>query len=329
MINTEPAVNELKKASSIAIASHIMPDGDSIGSMLSLYFGLKNLGKYVDVYSSDRCPDIYSFLPGANFIRSCQDIGNKEYDAFVVLDCGSVDRTGDCAGIKDTVKQVINIDHHATNSMFGDVNIVDTGASSTGEIVYHILKQINGNIGKDEACCLYTAILTDTGCFRYSNTTSVTHTIISDILTTGIDFGKIHSLIYNNHNFDDIKLMGKALSSMEIYLNGKAAFMQLLREDFEGYDLEKINTSEYISYARDIKGVEVAAFAKEVEDGEFKVSFRSRNIVDVRAICEKFGGGGHVRAAGCTIMGSISQVRDTVLKELEKELKGDNIWMEY
>lgn len=319
----------LKSKNKVAISSHIMPDGDSIGSMLSLYNALKGEGKDVVCYCSDSLPDVYSFLPGYSEIKIYSGDPGEEYDIFAVLDCGSTDRTGKCSSLKGCCHQVINIDHHATNSDFGDLNLVETSASSTGELIYHVLKQMGISISRDIACCLYTAILTDTGCFKYSNTTEETHRIAGELIRSGIDFGAIHSEIYNNYNYKDLKFLGKAIGSIELYGSGKIAYMQLDRDDINGVRLEDINTSDFINYARDIKGVEVAAFVKEGDEGEFRVSFRSKKIVDVREVCEKFGGGGHTRAAGCTIRGTASDVKSTVLQELENALKGENIWMEY
>lgn len=312
----------LKSKNRVAIASHIMPDGDSIGSMLSLYNALKAEGKDVICCTSDELPEVYSFLPGYSEIKLYSDEYCGQYDIFVVLDCGSPDRTGKCSRLVNCSSQVINIDHHGTNSQFGDLNLVETGASSTGELIYQILKSMDTDISKDIACCLYTAILTDTGCFKYSNTTKETHRIAGELISTGIDFGEIHSQVYSNYNYNDLKFMGKAIESIEIYASGKISYMQLVRSDMDGMKLEDVNTSDFINYARDIKGVEAAVFVKEGDPGEFKVSFRSKNIVDVRAVCEKFGGGGHTRAAGCTIRGTLSDVKSTVLKELEKCIEG-------
>lgn len=313
----------LKEKDSIAIVSHIMPDGDSIGSMLALYNVLKRMCKNVVPITGDNLPKVYSFLPGFGSICSCDSSVNRDYDVLVVLDCGSLDRTGDCSLIRSKI--TINIDHHITNSLFADLNLVDTNASSTGELIYQLIRLMGSDILKEEAACLYTAILTDTGCFKYSNTTLSTHQITGDLITTGIDFGSIHDMVYKNYEYTGLKLLGKALSSIELHEDGKIAFMQLLYDDFKGIDLKDVSTSEFIDYARDIGSVETAAFIKEISPGEFRVSFRSKNRVDVRAICEKFGGGGHIRAAGCTITGKSEYVKNTVINEMKKALKDDDV----
>lgn len=321
--------NLLKQKNRVAVVSHIMPDGDSVGSMLALYNVLTRMGKVVDVYSSDRVPEVYSFLPGYNFIKTCfeneSDTTVEKYDVLAVLDCGSIDRTGCWDKISAGSEVTLNIDHHGTNLLFADLNLVDTNASATGELIYQIIKLMGEDILKDEAECLYTAILTDTGSFRYSNTTSITHQIAGDLINTGLDFGEIYDLIYKRFKFDDIKVLGKALSSIELFEGNRIAFMVILKKDLMGMSFDSINTTDFIDYARDIDSVEAAVFAKETGDKEFKLSFRSKRIVDVKSICERYGGGGHVRAAGCTIKGDLTSIKKCVIEELTASLEGDKV----
>lgn len=317
-------INVLKCARSAAILSHIMPDGDSIGSMLALYSVLKRMGKEAEIFSCDNVSPVYSFLPGYDEIKKCSDAVKRKYDVLIVLDCGNMDRTGDCCS--DIIKYAaasINIDHHVSNSMFADFNYVDTNASSTGEIIYQIIKSMGVVILKEEASCLYTAILTDTGCFKYSNTSLETHRIAGDLISSGIEFGDIHDLMYRNYSFSTVKVLGRVLSSIELFNDGQIALMQLLKENFEGFKLQDVDTTDFINYARDISTVEAAVFIKQVSPNEYKVSLRSKHRLDVRAVCEKYGGGGHVRAAGCTINESLQKVRDIIINELRQALKGE------
>lgn len=311
----------LKEKQIIAIVSHVMPDGDSVGSMLALYTVLKRMGKDVDVYSSDPVPEKYAYLPGAQAIKTCCGQENKEYELLIVLDCGSMDRTGNCEWLENSSDISINIDHHGTNSLFANYNLVDTNASATGELIYQIIRLMGLDILKDEALCLYTAILTDTGSFRYSNTTSITHQIAGDLINTGIDFGAVYENVYRNYRFQDLKLLGKALNSIELYGDGKIGYMQVLKDDMEYNGSE--NTSDFIDYVRDIDSVEAAVFIKETSDGELKVSMRSKRIVDVKSICEKYGGGGHTRAAGCTVKEEIESFKERIISDIEDALKGE------
>jgi bifunctional oligoribonuclease and PAP phosphatase NrnA len=320
-MNALDIVAALKECKSAVIMAHVSPDGDSIGSMLALYNVLKRIGKDVGICSSDNIPSVFSFLPGYNSISKYSILERQSYDAAIVLDCGSGDRTGECSRLIDNADISINIDHHVTNSMFASFNLVDTNASATGELIFQLIKQMGLEIMKEEAVCLYTAILTDTGCFKYKNTTPLTHKIVGELISTGIEFGDIHDHVYRNLDFDTVKTMGKALCSVELYDNGQIALMKLLSEDLDGMSLQDIDTTDFINFARDIRTVEAAAFVKQVSSDEYKVSMRSKNKVDVRAVCEKYGGGGHVRAAGCTMNGTLESVKDTVLVELEQKLK--------
>lgn len=319
--NLKSIAHILESQDNIAIVSHIMPDGDSIGSSMALYCALKRMGKNVTVLGSDSVPHIYSFLPGLEDILYMKG-EPMSFDVLVLLDCGSMDRTGQCSRVSG--KTTVNIDHHLTNSMNADLSLVDTKASSTGELVYRLIKYMEKDIGQDEALCLYTAILTDTGCFKYSNTTQTTHIIAGDLISTGIDFGFIHDYVYRNFRYESLKLLGKALCSLETHEGGRVGLMYLSSDDLSGFDMRSISTTDFIDYGRDIETIEAVAFLKELFPGEFRVSFRSKNYVDVRAICEKYGGGGHMKAAGCTINGSFEQVKETVLKELKNAIKDDN-----
>lgn len=318
-------INVLKQKVHIAIVSHIMPDGDSIGSMLALYSVLKRMGKKADVYVSDSAPEVYSFLPNFDCIKRCSEYAKSKYDAIVVLDCGSMDRTGLCQDIASESDISINIDHHGTNSLFADLNLVDTNASATGELIYQIIKLMGAEVLKEEALCLYTAILTDTGGFRYSNTTSVTHQIAGDLINTGIDFNNIYDRVYRSFKYDDIKLLGRVLGSLELHCNGRVAYMQVLQKDIEELGLQSSNTSDFIDYGRDIDTVEVAIFAKETAEREYKLSFRSKRYVDVKSICEKYGGGGHTRAAGCTLRVSLDKIKHEIIDNLECMLKDGSL----
>ncbi len=309
----------LKEKSNFAITFHVMPDGDSVGSSLALYNVLKRSNKNVDVFSSDKVPDVFSYLPGYDSIKDCSLIGKNAYDALIIIDSGDYERIGKCADIKANI--TVNIDHHATNDLYADINFVDMNSAAAGELIYQIIKLMEPEIQKDEAACLYTAILTDTGGFRYSNTTPLTHLIAGKLISTGIAFSGIHDIIYRNFEYDSIKLLGKVLESIELHYRGRIAFMKLLKSDIGNIDISNISTTDFINYGRDIKSVECAAFIKETGAGEFKVSLRSKNYVDVKSVCEKFGGGGHIRAAGCTIKGNFENAKKSILDELAKALK--------
>lgn len=309
----------LKDYNDFAIVSHVSPDGDSIGSMLGLFNTLKDFGKSVDLFVDDILPEKYSFLTGYDNIKR-YNTGSK-YSCLIILDCGDVDRLGELKSLLNNSDIIINIDHHISNTLFGNINYVDSNASSVGEIIYQILK-INGyNISKNTAMCLYTSILTDTGCFKYSNTTSMTFNITGDLINTGINFSDIYSRIYDAKTLSQTKLLGKVLSTLEIYYDNTVAVLTMPYKLLDECSAKENDADEFINFARNIDTVEVGVFIKEVNDLKCRVSLRSKNYVDVSKVASYFNGGGHIRAAGCTIEGSISEAKNKILDAVKAVLE--------
>lgn len=308
----------IKSNDKFAIASHTSPDGDSIGAMLALYNILSSLGKKVDVFVEDTPPHKYSFLKNFEEFKICKNSG--EYSCLFVLDCGDRERLGNCEDLIDRSKKVINIDHHISNKMFGHFNIVDPNASSTGELIYQIIKLNGFEISRDVAACLYTSIITDTGGLKYSNTTSMTFSIVGDLINTGIDFSEISSLIYNRKSISQVKLMSLVTQTIEMHMDNKVSMLTLTRDMLAECSSNDEEAEEFINIARDIEGVQVAVFIKEKDYDVYKISLRSKKYVDVRKIAEEFGGGGHIRAAGCTIEGNIDEIKRKLLFIIKKHM---------
>lgn len=304
------------KSDSIAITYHQSPDGDALGSALGLMLGLRKIGKEAYIISRDKVPGIYRFLPNTEEIKENSSCPKKNTHCVIVLDCGNVERISGKID-KSKINPVINIDHHISNSKYGDINYVDTMASATGEIVYNLLKSLDVVMDTDIAKCLYTAIITDTGSFKYSSTTASTHLIVGELIKTGIDFPLIHRTIFENKPLRKLKLYGKLLEKVELFLNDKLAIIAM---DKEHSTLLEDN-SEIISLQMQIDTIEVGAFLKEVDDG-IKISLRSKDKVDVRAIAEIFGGGGHEKASGILLrdMHDIEKAKKALINVLEKEL---------
>jgi bifunctional oligoribonuclease and PAP phosphatase NrnA len=310
----------IKEKKDFAIVCHSSPDGDSLGSMLGLYSCLSEIGKNADVFVEDVVPEKFYFLPLSNEICSIEESKDR-YDCVFVLDCGDLDRLGSCRDIIYKCNTVINIDHHLTNDLFGHINFVDTNASSVGEIIYQLLK-INGfEISKNTAICLYTSIIADTGGFKYSNTTSMTLSIAGDLINTGINFSDINNRVFDIKTITQIKLISKVTSTLTTFLNDKVAIIYLSKGMLEECNATEDDASEFVNFARDISGVEVGVFIKEKDPKVSRVSLRSKNYADVRAIAEKFGGGGHLRAAGCTVEGSIQEAMQIILNEIDYALE--------
>lgn len=315
-------ISELSNHKKIAITFHVSPDGDSIGASLGLLYGLKSINKDVYILSKEPIPDIFSFLPNADEIDGKTSSLSEDTDLLITLDCGNVERLNyniTKESFDNRKYEVINIDHHITNELFGDLNYVDTNAASVGEIVYQMLKLMDIDINRDIAACLYTSILTDTGSFRHSNTTSITHTIAGDILNTGLDFSEVHRKVFDNKKFEELKLQGMVLNDMYLTCNKKLCVMKVTKDMIEKCGKDDPDTGDLVSIGLKVDSVEVCILLKE-KDECTKVSLRSKSFLDVRKVAEKFGGGGHIKASGLTIDKGIFEAEKLVVNEIEKEL---------
>lgn len=314
------AIELINKSKTILIASHINPDGDNIGSSLALALALKNDDKKIMVLKSDIVPERFSFLPGINLIKEYSD-ENQSVDLFIALDCGDKHRLGDNKAILEIAKNTINIDHHVNNSRFADVNIVDDKAAATGELVYYFIKQMKIYIDKDIATNLYTAISTDTGSFKFESVTSDTHRIIADLLDCKINKNNINLNLYESMTFSQMKLFIKSLATLEIFDNAQIGIIKVTQEMLKETGASFEDTEGIISFVRKIATVEAACILKELDNENIKISLRTKTYLNASKICEKFNGGGHKRAAGCTIYKSIEEAKELILKEIQTELK--------
>ncbi len=306
----------ISSSKSVGIITHIMPDGDAIASVLALTLGLRKKGLHPIAIRNDVIPKEYGFLPGLNHLTDLDDL--HEYpETLVVLDCGDIERLGQGCELATKAGTVINLDHHISNTMFGNLNLVDTGAAATGEIVYQLIKLMGIDMDVDIATCLYTAILTDTGGFKYDNTTWISHTIAGELITLGVKPNLVSQMVFDTRTLSKTKLIGKAIDTIKIYHDGKTAVMYVDRHMLEQAGSSRDELEGLINFARDIQGVEVAVLIKEVSDQQFKVGFRSKEYTDVSRIAGVFGGGGHKKAAGCTINGGLTAVRKKLLEEIE------------
>lgn len=312
-------VNSIHCANKICITNHTSQDGDALGSALGLYNILKKMDKNVYVRTKEKVPSYLNFLPGCKEISVSEDIISEDTDCVIVLDCGNVDRINAEINIDSRHYTLINIDHHISNDMYGDLNYVDTKASAVGEIIYDLIGILDIELSQDIAECLYVSILTDTGAFKYTNTSKKTHKIAGELVATGIKFTEIYEKIFDRKTFNKIKLFGRVIDTIELFANSRACTMEVRQKDVEELSLVGEDTGDVITFGTKIDSVEVTALLKE-KDGLTKVSLRSKKEVDVRKIAELFGGGGHVRAAGFASDESIEQVKKELVNIISKEL---------
>ncbi len=311
--------NIIDSSQKILILPHIFPDGDTIGSSIALCLSLLQKGKKPYVFIEEELPQNLKFLPVACIHAHLED--DFIADLIITVDCSDINRLGNRAHYLDKSKKIINIDHHITNTYFAQNNLIFSDAAATGEIIYLLIKEMGVSITKDIATCLYVALSTDTGSFRYDNTTASTHRIAAELLGYGIDLNLITTELYQNKPLSKVKLLKEALNGLEIYYSGQVAILsitsQMLKETGSAAD----DTDGLIEFARDIAGVKVGVLIKEVDHSEIKVGFRSKdNRIDVSEVAAQFGGGGHRKASGCTIHGTLQNAKEQVVSILKNYL---------
>lgn len=314
----------LNNAKSILLTIHESPDGDAVGSMLALYSTLKSMKKDIVMYSTDVIPIKYRFLKHwQDVVTKAEPVANRTFDVLLMLDCGARDRSGDLITGFKGYKTLINIDHHISNVMFGDLNLVDAHSSCTGEEAFHVIKELfaKNSLGKlpaETATSLLTALYDDTGGMRYSSTTSVTLNVAAELMDNGADCAYISENLFFNVSRQKMELTSNVLSTLTFEADGKIAYLVMTIKDLETTGTFAEDSEGLIDFPRSIYGVEVAFLIKEVGNKKFKLSFRSRGKVDVNKFCSTFSGGGHKVAAGCTINGTLEDVKRTVVTELKK-----------
>lgn len=310
---------ELRKAPTVALFSHVSPDGDCIGSMLGIGLALEAMGKKVYMYNPDPIPRNLVFLPGVNKIKT--EMPDPFPNCLFFVDCADLQRVHLQKDNLPKEAVVLNLDHHISNQNFGSINWVDSNASATGELAYELICQLDVNLTQEIATNLYTAISTDTGSFKYSNTTSKTHQIAGKLIDAGIKIGDIHHYVYDQIPMVKLELLRRSLNQLQIYADGQLAIMTLRKIDFEESGAEESLSEGLIDHARTIEGVEIAILLKESKADVIRVSLRSNRWFDVNKIADRFGGGGHKRAAGCTLEVSLEEANQRILKTIEEELK--------
>jgi phosphoesterase RecJ-like protein len=309
-INEEIALN-----STFLITTHENPDGDAVGSTLALASYLRRLGKEVTLYYRDQLPDLYSFLPLAETVVNAIPPGT--YDVCFVLDVGEFKRAGKELSEFRGIGKFINIDHHLHCDNFGAINLVDPEASATAALIYRIIRAAGHDIDYATALCIYTAVITDTGSFRYSNANNEAFTIAGEMVALGVDAWHVAEKLYERQPRERLALLALALATLEVSSRGDCAAVTVTLDMYEKSGATPELTDGFVNYPRSIRGVEVAVFFRELEPGLFKVGFRSKGTVNVSAIAQALQGGGHHNAAGCTLSGTLEDVRRIVFAQLE------------
>lgn len=312
-------IKELKKiidaAQKILILTHQSPDGDAVGSSLALYSALKNNQKDVDTIIIDY-PDIFQFLPETSNILTTS---NKDYDLIITVDCSDIKRVAQDKNYYSEKTLILNIDHHPTNNFFGDYNYVDADAPATTQILYRLFKDLNLNLTKEIGECLTAGLVTDTGGFKHSNVNAETFLMAADLINKNVNISDIYVKVLQTKTRPQFELTNLATSRLELFFNDQVAFTYINLEDEKKFEAKTGDHEGIVDIGRALEGIEVSIFLHQSESG-YKVSLRSNNYVNVAEVSQAFGGGGHLKAAGCLIELPLDKAKDAILKEVEKQL---------
>lgn len=307
----EQVLKEIEQRDHFVLTSHARPDGDAIGSVLACGEILRQMGKNAEVILHDGVPTIYQPLPFATTARKADAINGK-YEAAIVLECDSVQRTR-LAGLERHF--LINIDHHATGKPFGQVNWIEPAACATAEMIYWLARAAGIHLSPEIATCLYTAVLTDTGSFCFRGTNERTFALAQELVHAGADPARIAQSVYFSNPTSKMRLLGQALTTL--HRDGSLAWMHVTNEQMSLAGAREEDCEGLVNYALAIEGVEVALFFREQEPGKWRVSLRSKGAVDVAEVAACFGGGGHHAASGCSLEGPLVTVIDRVTAQLK------------
>lgn len=282
---------------------HVSPDGDAIGSACALRLALMALGKRVQAVCDGDVPRIYRFLEGAEDIIKPNDA--RITSAAIAVDCADEGRMGAAGEIFAQAKHTANIDHHVTNTMFAQHNAVEANAAAAAEVVKKLIEQLDVDFGADIATCLFCGLVTDTGNFAYSNTTPDTLFAAGELLQRGADNALINRAVYRSAPVSKRRMLGLGLIKAEYLHGGKVAVCKLTRADFDRFNARDEDCEGIIDNLRDVENVEIAMLIREKESNVYKVSMRAKEYANVCAVAERYGGGGHRLAAGCTVRGEL------------------------
>lgn len=300
------------------ISAHVNPDPDALCSELALALYLKSIGKTVIVLNEEPVPDRFMFFPGIHLVKSLSKMKSIKYDVAIIVDCGELKRIGKVQEVLSDDAKIINIDHHVTNDLFGDVNFVNVKASSTCEMLYELLKKGKCLFTESIALNLYSGIMTDTGSFRYENTSSKTLVIASELRKFKFSASDLYTKLYEQLPLSDLKLFMKVASDFDSLHKGKVVVVELKKAQVakfsETFDLR----DTIFKFLRTIQSVEVIVIITEFKKDRTRVNLRSSGKVDVAKLASRFDGGGHKKASGCMIYKDFKNARKAVLSEIKK-----------
>jgi phosphoesterase RecJ-like protein len=310
-------ITAINEGQSFLITAHVRLDGDALGSELACYLMLREMGKNVVVYNQDHTPERYRFLPAEQNI--VHDINNiEQYDVGIILDCSELARVGDEAENIGKIKKLINIDHHVSNNGFCFLKMLDAQASSTGELIFRLMREMKFKMSRDICTNLYAAIITDTGNFRYSSTTNETFYAAGNLVENGANPQWVSENIYESDSPARLKLLAKALETLSLDLKNKVGSMVVTQKALQETGASWELTEGFVDIPRTVNGIEVSILYTQRGDNNYKLSLRSKADVNVEKIAKKFGGGGHIHASACWMKGDIQSIKSQIIEAIKE-----------
>lgn len=310
-------VEAIQNGQTFLVLAHEGPDGDAMGSTLALVNALNEMGKEATAFNIDGVPDKFNFLSGAESVVTSIESG-RTFDVIFVLDVGELRRAQ--LDVRPMCKTLINVDHHPFSEDFGDIYYLDTTASATAAILYRVIKELGHPFSVEVATCLYTAILSDTGSFRYSSANGEAFAIASEMVDAGVDPWHVAGGLYESQEVERLQLLGLALTTIKVSPCGRCAAMYVTQQMLDQVGVGAEYSDSFVNYPRSIHGVEVALFFREITATSFKLGMRSKGTIDVGALARELGGGGHHNAAGAELTGCLDDVLQDTFKRIDQLL---------
>ena len=320
MSSYKSVLNTIRRHRKFLVTTHHNPDADAVSSALSMAMFLKSSGKQVHVLNEDACPEWLKFLPGTAMFKKASDVKKADHEVAIVLDCGDLERAGGVKKFIQAGKPLVNIDHHVTNDSFGSVNVVQSKASSTCEMVFDLLKEARYPLNKNLAILLYAGIMTDTGSFRYENTSAHTHAVVEKLMAFKFSAVRMYDRLYPGMPVADMKMFIDVIHKAQL-LDGNRVYCVSLSKKVVARFSKSFDLKEKLfTFLRSVEGIEVVVILTELNPKEVRVNLRSQNDFDVAALAQKFDGGGHKKAAGCKIYEPLSQAQKIICSAIHKKL---------
>ena len=321
--NPEAIAEAIREAKTIAVVSHVNPDGDTIGCATAMRLGLLSMGKEVSLFCEDPVPDNLAFLPGACMFRTPEE-NEGPFDLLLSVDVSDLGRMGRCEALRKVSRRTAQIDHHGTNPEFMEINSVDGDAPAASLLVREQLKALGVELTAEIAKCLYTGISTDTGNFAFASTNAECFDVMSELMKAGLPLAELNRILFRVKSRPQVRLLSRALESLTFRGYGQQiAVMKLTQKDFDESGAQSQHADTIVNYGLDTIGTTMALLAREAGDGMIKMSLRAKEPARVDDIAQKFNGGGHEQAAGITMQGTLDEAAERVIAEMERKIKAE------